>query len=519
MSKYNIYAVEDVESLVDELKAKDYSAVAEYEAHEVSFSLYVSGKQYGDLWWVNQYGDVLPTEYQDLKATTYSAALVAITKEASYAISMGRSFFIIDNYCDKDFGISIAQRAGDNAKSKMKSSSFNGGVKSRAIVSNSDYTNLDFSGGESVGLLKMKALEEMGLGKSAILFGSSVQLANVDISYKELGKVLNELDTLLAEEPKFRVPRSVRVTDEKKIAKLNANLVKTISSGSETASIGLYDFDNFGVYYFFTDDVKWQLKYKNDLYETEYDHVDVTTIKEFCKDHGLKLEGVFRDLKLVAKPDSGHGFTRELTRFIDYTDDEENCYLENGQWRQFNNDYLEDMQYWLSHIRLENLEYEFDAEEFERWRETEKTKKKPSYKELFYNTKLEEQFGYKLYDRHMDSKLKRNIEVCDLYDKSQKKIIVTKRGEPKDLGYAVDQASSVFSLIVNGKYTPEKTPKKKINIDNVELLLIFTKRQTSIKSLDDIKSFTFLSKINALYALCREKGLGFNIRFSYEAQK
>ena len=82
------------------------------------------------------------------------------------------------------------------------------------------------------------------------------------------------------------------------------------------------------------------------------------------------------------------------------------------------------------------------------------------------------------------------------------------------MGYALDQASSVISLISNGRYIPSDGGY--IEVDEVELWLIFTNRSNPIQSLMDIRSFTFLSKINALYAMCREKDLKFSVSFSYE---
>ena len=518
MAKYNIYLINDLDGLETSL-GNGYSLVSDYGSNNVNFKFYVSDPQYGNVWWSEQYKDRLPSEYHDLQSTTYSAVLLAITDLGNvYAISMGRSYALIDNYCDRDFGINLAQRLGDNTKSKMKSSTFNGGVKNRSIVSNSDYSNLDFSGGESIALLKMKSLEEAELGKSAVIFGSSIQISNTNITHNDIGRILNEFDNILVQAPRFRIPRATWVVDKTKIERLTNKMIDAIDSGNCDGMINFFDYDQFGTNILFTHEHTWKIKYGKDIYEKEYDNLSASTIREYCKDARLSLRGAFNLLKIVAvSNDIGRTYTHDLIRFIDYTDDEERCYLENGRWKQFNPDYLEDLQYWIRQIPLSDLDFEFKKTEFEKWRNQEKQKKKPAYKELFYNTKLSEKFGYELYDRRMDYKMKRGIEICDLYDKEAKKIIITKRGEVKDFGYAVDQANSVITLVVNGMYNPGNNKEEDVQVKKLELLLILNKRKNVIKSLEkDIKSFTFLSKINAIYALCREKSIEFGIRFAYE---
>ena len=513
MAKYNIYKIDDLDGLQEKLRQKEYKSVAEYKSSNVSFNFCIS-QEYSDVWWSTQYKPILPEEYHDLKATTYSAILIALIEESVYAVSMGRSFSIIDDYCDQEFGINVAQRIGDGSKSKMKSSIFNGGVKSRSITSNVDYSNLDFTVGESINLLKMKAENDKDFGRSAIVFGSSIQLANIDISARELGFLIEKVNETLALDVKFKVPRSKIVINPEKIKKLNDNLVKAIENGGDDYNIGFYDFDNFGVNIFFTDDVIWQFKYKGIIYEDEYSSISIDTIKRFCDTNNFLLRGILKDLKLVVRSDQGRTFTKELIYFIDYQDDDTRCYLENGRWKEFNNDYLEDLQFWVKKIEIATRDINFNEEDFLNWCSREKESGNPAYKELYYNKVLSERGEYQLYDRKIDFKLKRNIEICDVYDPLNKKIIVTKRGDARNLGYALDQASSVISLISNGRYIPSDGGY--IEVDEVELWLIFTNRSNPIQSLMDIRSFTFLSKINALYAMCREKDLKFSVSFSYE---
>ena len=103
-----------------------------------------------------------------------------------------------------------------------------------------------------------------------------------------------------------------------------------------------------------------------------------------------------------------------------------------------------------------------------------------------------------------------------MYDRENKTIIVTKRGEPIDLGYAVDQASTVIKLINNGKYKTQTKPSRSLTVKEIRLLLIFKKRKTRIQILNEVDSLTFQNKINDLYSLCREKGIIFKVTVGYE---
>ena len=62
MAKYNIYLINDLDGLETSL-CNGYSPVADYGSNNVNFKFYVSGPQYGNVWWSEQYKDILPNEY------------------------------------------------------------------------------------------------------------------------------------------------------------------------------------------------------------------------------------------------------------------------------------------------------------------------------------------------------------------------------------------------------------------------------------------------------------------------
>ena len=519
MSKYNIYLLlPEAKSLLEEkLESVGLTKVSSNTIGDVEFDLYLTAKgQYTTPWWKEQYRGFIPEEYSDITNRSYTATLIATTGRGAYAITMGKAHFYVNEFCDLDFGVDIAQRIGDRTKYKMKNSDFFGGIKDKAITSNTDYYELDFQSGESIGFLKMKPLSEEEWGKAAVTFGNSVQFNNIDVSPGELSEVLKTFDETLLKPPLFPIPRSRRVTNEAQIKELDEKIAQLAEDGAEDL-VRMFEYDQFGVSFVFADDLRYKLRFMNMTYELDNTgYITIGDIRDFCTEKGFSFKNIFSDLKVVMDPDGGKTITKPLRELIDYKS-EDGYYLRGGRWYQFNQDFVEDLKNRLMELEVSELDFEFNQSDYEAWQKQQGDGAK--YKEYFYNTAIANQKGFELHDRRMDYRRNFRFEVCDMYDRDNKTLIVTKRGEPIDLGYAVDQASTVIKLINNGKYKTQQKPIRVLPVRQVKLLLIFKKRITKITSLTDVDSITFQNKINDLYTLCREKGLVLTVTIGYENVK
>lgn len=522
MSKYNIYLITsgNEELLTDRLVDEGLEKISSKKIGGVTLDFYMTPEgQLSVPWWKDQYRDLIPEKYQEIFNKSYTATLIAHTPLRTYAVTMGKSHFYVNEFCDLDFGVDIAQRIGDRTKYKMKNSDFFGGIKDKSITSNTDYFELDFQSGESVSFLKMRPLNEDEWGKAAITFGNSVQLNNIEVSAKELGGVLASFDKILTQESLFPVPRSRRVTNEKEIERLNAHLADLVEQGADDL-VKMFEYNQFGVSFVFSEDIHFKLKVLGTTYKLDpAGSLAISDIKRFCEDKNLTLKGILSRVMIVMEPDFGRHITKPLMELIDYKS-EDGFFLRNGRWYQFNHDFVEDLHNRLGEIELSDLDFKFKESEFKAWQaEQDKRKDKIKYKEYFYNSEIARIEKFELYDRDLDYRRTQHFEVCDMYDRSKKAIIVTKRGEAIDLGYAVDQASTVVKLINNGRYRTQKKPgklPKSLLVKELRLLLIFKERKTRIKLLNEVDSLTFQNKINDLYSLCREKGVGFKVTVGYE---
>lgn len=99
--------------------------------------------------------------------------ILAKTAKNNYMISMGKTHFYMNEFCDMDFGVDLAQRIGDRTKNKLKNSDYFGGARNKAITSNVGYSDLDFQSGESIGFLKLMPGDKEEWGKSSIALGQA----------------------------------------------------------------------------------------------------------------------------------------------------------------------------------------------------------------------------------------------------------------------------------------------------------------------------------------------------------
>lgn len=137
------------------------------------------------------------------------------------------------------------------------------------------------------------------------------------------------------------------------------------------------------------------------------------------------------------------------------------------------------------------------------------------YRERFVIGKIHENLGYEVIDRELDyvhsSGKKYSIEVGDLYDAQNERVVVVKIGDPHDFGYAFDQAFAVLSLLEGKKYVAANA--RTYQVKTLEVLLVF-QTQRELRSAKDTKSIIFEIKINELRKLAQDKGVNLKISYS-----
>jgi hypothetical protein len=206
-------------------------------------------------------------------------------------------------------------------------------------------------------------------------------------------------------------------------------------------------------------------------------------------------------------------YTLQLTRMIEYYDDTSRTFLFRGKWFHFNQSFMEALHNALSQISTSKFSMVFSENEYKVWQAS--LTDGVRYRERFIIEKINESLGYTVLDRALDylhtADKKYSIEVGDLYDSSNEKIIVVKIGEPYDFSYAFDQAYATLSNTEGHNY--KKSDGTIYPLKEIELLLIF-RTARELTDAKDTKSLIFELKLNELQKIAQEKNIKLKLSYS-----
>lgn len=401
-----------------------------------------------------------------LEISTPPKCVILIEKDngSTYAVTFGHSYFLVDKFCDRDFGFMFARKLS-YVEIKTTTLTTPNSRRNKTVNTYINYNQLEFDSGESFAKLKakIKLPENFALYKPAIEIGSSIRFTTEEESLQHILKLIQHVERTLDKKTDLcHIPVFSKIKDENRKQLLEANLRKTISDNPMQVNIS--ELDIIGATEIFNhNDSEFKLRYKGK--QKLVSTLSMEEIKSFCRENGWNYTQILLDIEVISFYDGKSVVTKKVRDLIDYTDDNEKCLLSKGTWYQYNDDYLSYLKDSIAEISVKYIPtFNFSEEEYKdfiqkKYEEEkdenpykEKTEEqiknslqKKYYAERAYNLLREQKDGFKNYDRNEVSVDGHKIEIMDLY-KDEMMCAVKIGSSSSKLCYAVDQSLTALKL-------------------------------------------------------------------------
>lgn len=474
MGSINLYKIEDgkrnqffqeVTQKMTQRGVRDLERDITTETSEVfGISLYISRPQADKIVGWSWVLDAFQEEMIEVEQAPKAIIIVEREDESVYAVTFGHAYFMVDKFCDKNFGFKFARKL-TYQEIKTTTLTTPSSHRNKTVNTYINYNELDFDSGESFAKLKAKiALDDgFGLYKPAIEIGNSIKFSTIEESLEQIiSLILHVEDTIANVEDKCKIPVFSKVTDATLIQQLDARLMESIRE--DPAQINISELDIIGASETFNHNdnefiLKYQRKEKNICSLTDDE------IKEFCCENGWGYSEVVLDIKVVSLYNGQPVVTNLVKNLIDYTDDGKNCLLSKGIWYKYNEDYLNYLRDSIAEIPVEyHPEFDFssivhdDFIEKKFLEEKDDTKyvgktdtqiktalKQKYYAERAFNLLREAEDHFENFDRRGRRVGLSNVEEMDLYKDGM--MCAVKIGNTSSkLCYAVDQSLTALKL-------------------------------------------------------------------------
>lgn len=473
MPKINLYKIDSekeerfLQELREQMESKttrliDYILTdGSYEQIETRLFLSENNKEKGVAWnWALRL-----FEKPEIKIVSSPKAVVTVRiNNRLYALTFGHAFYMVDKYCDRDFGFSFARKM-EFSEIKTTTLSSPGSLRNKSIHSYIDYSELIFDSGESFAKLKAKVKlpDNFSLFKPLVEAGTSLKFTVEEESIESIIELIYYVENAIENgEEKCKIPVFMRVKNKEQIAELDERLRESI--GEELSVINFSEIEIIGTTEVFNStDYQYKLHYEG--HEKEVQSLNNEEVKKFCEEHNLIIKDVILDILVTGYKDGHQIGNNKVKELIDYTDEEATCLLSKGVWYSYNEDYLQYLKDSLYAIECEyHPEYDFNKEVHEKLinikflteanlpefsgkneQEIKTSLYRKYYAENAFNQLRVLEDGFKNYDRVCESIEGQPIELMDLYKDGLMCCVKIGNSSGK-LCYAVDQALNALRL-------------------------------------------------------------------------
>lgn len=382
----------------------------------------------------------------------------------TYAVTFGYAYFLVDKFCDRDFGFNFARKLSyDEIKTTTLTTP--NSRRNKTVNTYVNYSELEFDSGESFAKLKakLKLPEDFTLYKASIEVGSSIRLSTYEESMERLIDLILHVEyTLIHEEDKYNIPVFSKVRDSERLAKLEDNLIAAIRENP--SQINISELDIIGVTEIFNhNDSEFILRYRGK--NKSISLLSNEEIQLFCEENDWNYSESLLDITVISQYNGSPVVTKRVKDLIDYTDDQERCLLSKGVWYQYNEDYLSYLRDSIAEIAVEyHPEFDFTNVSYDQFidRKYKQEKddhkyvgkspveiknilKKKYYAERAFNLLREESNGFENYDRDETRVGDFKVEKMDLYKDGMMCAVKIGNASSK-LCYAVDQSLTALKL-------------------------------------------------------------------------
>jgi hypothetical protein len=219
-------------------------------------------------------------------------------------------------------------------------------------------------------------------------------------------------------------------------------------------------------------------------------------------------------LKVQVFIDDRSIFSTELIKLLEFVG-EDNVFLYKGKWFYFNKSFNESLCESVEKISTDHSPLIFLRSEYNDWVQNHQDTE-IRYPERYLLDKLKESNpSYEIYDRRLDyrhvSGKTFSIEVGDIFDDSEKSLIVAKIGSGNEFAYASNQAALALQQITDNKYKTQNGLEFEIQKLN---LFFASKNVNTPTKITDIQSLNFFLQLNELQLIAQEKNVKMVVTFA-----
>lgn len=408
---------------------------------------------------------------EEIQVVSSPKAVILVERDdgAEYAVTFGHSFFVVDKYCDGDFGFDFARRLTyDEIKTTTLTTPSS--RRNKTVNTYINYNYLDIGSGESFSKLKAKVslVDDFMLYKPAVEIGSSIKFVTDEDSLERILKLIVHVEDTIQNCPEiYKIPVFSKIRDEDEIQRLNAKLATGVCDNP--GQVNIAELDIIGATEIFNNnDSMFELKYGRK--SKKVTSLTSEELCSFCQENDLDFASVMLDIAVVSYYNGDPIVTKRVRDLIEYTLDEEMVLLSKGIWYRYNDDYLTYLEASIAEIDAEyHPEYDFttaihnafverkyvaekDSDDYAGKSETvvKNALKTKYYAERAFNLLRAEDNGFQNFDRNPDRVGNSKVEEMDLY-KDEAMYVVKIGNTSGKLCYAVDQSLTSLKLYKNGK--------------------------------------------------------------------
>lgn len=457
----------------------------------------------------------------------YGAALICKDATTCFVVSYGNAHFYVSNYCDYNFGISVAERLINLESVRAQQNVSHGSKLNKMHIDYFGGAFLSYRSGEIPTYIRGKSINKNDWGEY-INCGTSAQFKWGEKPL-EIGKKLKSLETAIKALSSVSLPRLTQLDDEQdcdKIEYLFQQLAKAIDeyddSKLKTSLVNVPSFYMVGTKIVQNDSIQFKIScnYKRAQYSGE---LNIISIKNFLDEKKLNVYDVIKDINIAVEYSNNQWTnSKPLIDYLEFITTDNFC-LQNGKWCSFNSAYVERIIQDANRISFSN--HTDDDFKFDKKALISFAKAKGIHKDFDiqpYETYYNEFLAQKLKaicvhpqtvsaDINADGRYK--YEICDLFLDGA--MYFVKIGAPADFAYAVDQAMLTLDKVENNYGIIELPTGVSVEPKEFKLVLIFESRKTMVRKWNDIFSINFLIHLTELKQRLNVTDLKLSVDFCY----
>jgi uncharacterized protein (TIGR04141 family) len=451
----------------------------------------------------------------DIKVAPSPKAVLTIKHDnLLYVVTFGYAYFIIDKFCDRDFGFTFARKT-KYKEIKTTALTNPNSQRNKTINTYINYKELEFDSGESYAKLKATAdvSDDFVLFKPSIEIGGSIKFSIETESLHSILDALLFIENIINTRPDiYKIPVFSKVTNSTLLSQLENQLKADILNNP--AKINISELDIIGATEVFNrNDGGFIIRYAK--HRKQVPAIDDEEIKSFCIDNDLTVGNILLDISVISLKDGDPIRTDKIKNLIDYTNDAEKCILSKGIWYKYNDDYLQYLKDSLQEIDITyDPRYDFTQSQYNSFIDLKYNEEKNEikyhgktqieirsalktkyYAERSFNLLRALNDGFQNHDRDETQIETVKYEITDLY--KEKAMYAVKIGKTSSkLCYAVDQSLISLKMYKQGKL------KKMPEINTVAIWLVLErKKHLGLLSggqvnLDDLNMLMLKNKID-----------------------